>query len=303
MSSWFDIIYEPPIKFGEPYPLFNRVSLETSSRCNRRCPFCPISLGVRDFPQTLMTNDTFYKIVTELQALQLEHNNLKCIELFRLNEPLLDQKYTYRIKMIRDCIPRVTIYCATNGDILLSNFHMDKAVVKMMELQAAGLNVISIDIYDDMDSEAILKFFKDMIVILCKSDRFATTTNRYQQHSLKRLHIALTDMRGDTKRVTESWTNCGMRKITAPKRFCPRPMRHFPILYDGSVPVCCVVNPGDESIARMGNVNDNTIVEIWNSPKFHMYRMHLQDKDRGSLPGCDTCDARVAYAHVFRRVE
>ena len=43
MASFFDIIKQRPVVYGgdEKFPLFNRISIETSSHCNRRCQFCP----------------------------------------------------------------------------------------------------------------------------------------------------------------------------------------------------------------------------------------------------------------------
>jgi len=39
----------------------------------------------------------------------------------------------------------------------------------------------------------------------------------------------------------------------------------------------------------LGNVRDQSLVEIWNSPAMHQYRLHLQNKNR-HLPLCDKCD-------------
>ena len=54
------------LETGEEYPLFNRVSLETSSKCNRRCSFCPVSTGRRDFPMTRMSYNLYRKICSQL---------------------------------------------------------------------------------------------------------------------------------------------------------------------------------------------------------------------------------------------
>lgn len=302
MSSWFDIMYLPPVKRGEPYPLFNRVSIETSSRCNRRCSFCPVSLGSRDHPQRFIDDALFKSLVKQLKALDEVHHNLKCVEAFRLNEPLLDVKYPSRLWDLRHALPRTTLYCATNGDVLCVGHDMARAVDKLRELKASGLNVMSIDVYDGPTAEEDLKFFRRLV----SEGPCEWTDHRYRAHPVNQLYVTVTDMRESTRalkrRVTESWTNCGMHEIEPPARRCPRPMRHFVVLHDGTVPVCCVVDPGDESIPRLGDLRYNDVLEIWNSGRAHDYRAHLQDKRR-VLPGCDNCDARVAYAHVVRRVE
>ncbi len=285
-----------PLTIDDEYPTPNRMSIETSSKCNRRCSFCPISLGVRDHEQRLM-NDALYTSILEQVP-----STVKCIELFRLNEPLLDKKYHDRIRELRARHRRITIYCATNGDVLLSNFDEAKTKHRLWQLQKAGLNVISIDEYD---TDKRYNYFRRIAMELARFRQFGLTDNRYQAHPTSRLSICVTDMRPGAKRkggVTSSWTNCGMnKKLKAPAWNCPRPSRHFVVLYDGTVPVCCVVNPGDAAVPRMGDMKTNTLTEIWNNEKFHEYRLHLQDKKR-DLPGCDICDAKVAYAFAARRV-
>lgn len=297
MDSFYQQHRLPPLSHDEPYPLPNRMSIETSSKCNRRCPFCPISLGVRDHEQRFIDDALFTSIVEQIPS------TVKCIEMFRLNEPLLDPRYCDRLNELRTARPRVTLYCATNGDVLFKSGNVERAARRMWDLQRAGLNVISIDVYDGDDGDDRIAFFDALVKELVAYRQFSVTDNRYQSHPTGRLYISVTDMRLNARRgLTSSWTNCGMHEITAPVRKCPRPMRHFVVLYDGTVPVCCVVNPGDTTIPRIGDLRHQSLVEIWNTKAMHQYRLHLQDGQR-DLPGCDNCDAKVAYAFAVRRVK
>ena len=69
MASFFAIIKQRPVVYGgdEKFPLFNRISIETSSHCNRRCQFCPISTGRRDFVK-FMNDATWRAIMEALKA-------------------------------------------------------------------------------------------------------------------------------------------------------------------------------------------------------------------------------------------
>jgi len=285
--KWMQMNKLPPLTISQRYPLPNRMSIETSSACNRACRFCPQSLpNVREHANVLMNDGLFDKVVKQIPP------TVKCIELFRLNEPLLDHNYLRRIEAIRAAHPKVTTYCATNGDML---YKSKDPITMMCELQRAGLNVISIDVYE----RSRYKFFKELRLKLIKYRMFEITKNRYQAHSVSKLHIAIARI---GEGLTSSWTNCDMKDIVAPQRRCPRPMRHFVVLYNGLVPLCCVVNPEKESNPIMGNMNKETLIDIWNNAKFWKYRLKLQDGDR-TLPGCNNCNAKVAYSHAVRHVE
>ena len=68
-------------------------------------------------------------------------------------------------------------------------------------------------------------------------------------------------------------------------QFCVRPFNEFYITQDGRVVLCCQ----DWSVQEvMGNVNDNTIEEIWNNEKYTARRESLLRKERTDL--CAKCD-------------
>jgi len=285
--KWMQMSKMPPLGRNEQYPLPNRMSIETSSACNRTCSFCPQS-KYRNYPQRIMRDDLYHSIITQIPS------TVKCIELFRLNEPLLFKGYIDNVALLRLMHPRVTIYCATNGDVIKAQKNQ---VEYMVELQRAGINVMSIDMYDDDTKWAF-----DLCNKLVTYRMFDYTEHRYQAHPVNKMHITIAKIGQKVGGITSAWTNCDMKDIVAPTRRCPRPMRHFVVLYDGHVPLCCVINPEKDGNPIMGDMNKNTLIDIWNNEKFYKYRRALQDGDR-TLAGCNNCDAKVAYAHVVRRVK
>jgi len=62
------------------------------------------------------------------------------------------------------------------------------------------------------------------------------------------------------------------------------PFSHIIVSADGRVPKCC---SDFKIVDSMGNVNENSLVEIWNGAKFQAVRNHLCNGRREKLP--ETC--------------
>jgi MoaA/NifB/PqqE/SkfB family radical SAM enzyme len=61
------------------------LSLDPSSICNLRCPFCPTGAGYGDFPRTLLSAESFARIMRNLQP-----DLIQRAELYNWGEPLLN---------------------------------------------------------------------------------------------------------------------------------------------------------------------------------------------------------------------
>jgi hypothetical protein len=87
---------------------------------------------------------------------------------------------------------------------------------------------------------------------------------------------------------------------TAPQIHCMRTQRHIVALFDGRVPICCAIDPNDSSLMA-GDLNKQSLMDIWNSEMFFKYRYFTQQAKR-VLPGCDTCTHKMAFPHVVRKI-
>jgi MoaA/NifB/PqqE/SkfB family radical SAM enzyme len=294
-NSWFDIVYEDPIKPGEPYPLFNRVSIETSSYCNRSCSFCPISTGRRP-RQKLMEQEVFDKICDELSALRFSG----VIQAFLLNEPTLDKTLKTKCERMREACPKASQYVSTNVDML-------RSVQDLVELFDAGVNCVNLNVYEPGEEQHAR--ITALAAAGVSAGEWRTTEHKYRRHSPSSRLVCVTDMRPE--RLTASATDqfydrtAEDRHAGVPQHYCARPHRHVVILHDGTVPLCCALDPTDPRLAEdglvLGNVSDSTLTELWNCPTMHKYRWFLQQKRR-VLPGCSTCTHRMSYSHVVRQV-
>jgi hypothetical protein len=296
--GFFDIIDQPALIYGPEtkYPLFNRFSLETSSYCNRSCSFCPVSNGARP-NQILMREELFEKILWELHELQYDG----ILSLFFLNEPTLDKRLFKGdnpwCSRIRQALPKATIYASTNGDAF-------RSVEDIAALFDAGLTVLNLNIYDSGPEQALK--YRTWAEEGDSQDLWELTEHKYRKHSVRRRYLAISDMRmeRDDYKIVDSWMvkNADQREgITAPQRHCARTHRHLITQYDGRVPLCCGIDNLVENALFVGDLNTQSIEEIWNCEELYKYRWFLQHARR-ELPWCSTCNHRMAYSHVVRFV-
>jgi Iron-sulfur cluster-binding domain len=301
--GFFDVINEPPVQLGDPYPLFNRISIETTSYCNRRCGFCPISEGVRDFQKKVMSTDLIESIACQLNAMNFDG----VIQPFLLNEPLLDPRIFYIVKNLSSLAPRAGIYISTNGDPL--GINVMKAVLKITSLYDAGLTCLNLNVYDEgKKGDDQLGRFNEIYRLLGEVG-VELTDRKYSKHKGRKLCI--TDMRpqaqSTVKRTDLYYAKTDQERdaliVAGDVRqvHCARPHRHLIIRYDGKAVLCCAADPGSRDMPIVGDAATQLLREIWDGEAMFAYRYHLQEKRR-DLPLCSTCTHRMAYSHVVRKV-
>src|SRR6266567_68476 len=112
MPGFFDVMKLPPVPYPgtEPYPLFNRISIETISFCNRSCHFCPVAWNDRG--KVHMTDALFEKIANELGSLAFDG----VAQLFLLSEPFIDHTLNAKARLLRERCPQASFYISSNGD-------------------------------------------------------------------------------------------------------------------------------------------------------------------------------------------
>jgi MoaA/NifB/PqqE/SkfB family radical SAM enzyme len=300
MVGFFDVLKQPPVAEGEPYPLFNRVSIETSKHCNRECPFCPCSRGERHEVYH-MDPGLFAKVVTDLGELRFDG----VIQAFLLNEPLLDRHFLDRLAAMREACPGATVYVSTNADALGRD--PARAAEKLCQYYEAGMNVANLNVYDLGEAgRAQAERFAEMVRVLTEHYGVRVTENKYRRHNPRRNYVAVSDMRTDREDAAapsfDQFHSRGMGEDRETlQAYCARPHRHLVIEHDGNVPICCAIDPTDRTLPSVGNVSEVSLLDLWNSPILHAYRWMLQQRRR-ELPGCVGCNHRMSYPHVVRKV-
>lgn len=171
------------------------------------------------------------------------------IKLYLRNEPLLDKRLVKFVEMIKKKTP-ATIIIQTNGSLLT-----EEIAAKISKHATIQMN----DYSDGEVSERVNSFAHKYGIIV--ADR--------------RSPKGLSNRAGNLPNVAE-------KKLDA---FCTRPFEQMYIAYDGRAVLCCQDWMLDEV---MGNVNEQSLEEIWNGKVYQRKRAELLALDRQGL--CAKCD-------------
>jgi hypothetical protein len=94
---------------AESFP--RMLMLQTVSACNSACVFCPHRRFRTSLPQGEMDDELFRRLLAEAS----EHPEVSCINLFLMNEPLLDPRLVERVYMAKRACPQAQISLWTNA--------------------------------------------------------------------------------------------------------------------------------------------------------------------------------------------
>lgn len=240
-------------------PLFRIISVETRSRCNMVCHFCPVNKSHDPRPLGYLPLKVIEKIANELAELNYQHTIL----LFGNNEPLLDERITEIIRLFRTCCPKSYIKILTNGTLV--------TLSKVVSLFEAGLSTLVVNNYTN--GSHLIEPVQDLL-------RNAE-------------HFQYYDLRVSVRKVNEVLTTRGG---IAPNRapllqplphFCALPFVDICVTYTGKAIVCCF-----DAVARsdFGDINVSTLKEIWCNDKFAEVRKSLLSRERAHSQLCANCD-------------
>lgn len=264
--------------------VFNTISVEIASMCNRKCKWCPVAYNVR--PDERMPALMMDRVLNDLAALKYAGR----VELYIYNEPARDMQYLLEtIAKVRATVPRACIMIATNGD-----YFQRKGVSALVPLFEAGLNQLLINCYAKGLYEKRLPWVNELHL----NHGVELTTGIYSYISPRRQAVQILDKHNPAafgKGVFGLINRAGnipkfIAASTAPlQRMCVKPFRILNINWKGDALVCCQDYHGE---VKFGNVMNNSIGQIWNHPVLNEYRRRLLEKDR-SLPLCRTCDCHA----------
>lgn len=238
--------------------LFTQVEIETINRCNGVCPFCPINRNndTREFAR--MSEELFNKIVTELGELDYRGN----LALFSNNEPFIDVRIIDFAQIARKAVPNAFIHLYTNGTLLT-----EQKIIDILPY----LDRMIIDNYDDD-------------LHLTEQSRIADRLCKQNPEIDKKLEIHLRKLNEILyTRGGQAPNNAKKKPFNMP---CNLPAHQLIIRPTGHVSLCC-----NDALGKytLGDVNKNSLLEIWNSEKYIKIREELA-KDRTGLEICKYCD-------------
>lgn len=240
------------------YKFFHQVFIETRSRCNSTCSFCPVSIGNDPREDALMPEELHDKIINELAEIEFRGH----LAYYNNNEPLLDKRIPSFMKKTREKLPHAHIRILTNG--LLLN---EKVADEYFE---SGLDWLSINAYDDRVKPRLWD-------LACRlSRKYPSKRVDYRDRSLNEV---MTNSGGAAPNK-----NALAEPILA---FCEYPFYQLIINARGVVPLCC---RDAYYQVKMGNARQNKLTEIWRNRQYQTIRKALLNDDRSITDICAKCD-------------
>ena len=211
-----------------------------------------------------MSEELFRKIIDELS----EMNYTRGISLYSNNEPFLDERIIDFHKYANEKLPQAVFWLYTNGSLLTFE--------KFIEIMPY-LDKLIIDNYNDnkeINSPELKKIY-DYLQEHHELDRRVRFWFRMQNEIL-------------TSRGGQAPNKQDMNDRRAMNVICPLPFRQFIIRPTGEVSLCC-----NDALGKytLGDLNTQSIAEIWTSEKYQEIRHEMLRNRRKNLPLCRECDS------------
>jgi radical SAM protein with 4Fe4S-binding SPASM domain len=243
--------------------LFEVINIETHNICNRKCSFCKFGQPEYKISPNYLSIDVIKKISNELESFNFEGR----VHFTGINEPLIDKRIFEIVSIFSNIKAQKSI--TTNGDYLNNEF--------LLKLKEAGVTHLNISIYSDDHLEKINK--------TCKGWNYGVVDMRPHQ---QRLYKIISNRAGSldlTKMFDKEIVQ--IRDKLSKDKGCSRPFQYITVIHTGEVILC----PEDMSASCvMGDLKNNSILEIWNNPKFSLYRETLKKEGRKNLFPCQSCN-------------
>ena len=295
----FNFFNKNKINYLKQFP--ESFSIETVNICNAKCWFCPQPDHTRS--KGYMEIDVFKKIIDEISQ---NKNKVKSIALFMDGEPSLHKKLIdflvyAKSKKIKN------IYLSSNMEFfnekLIESIFANK-VDGTLKYVIASLDGLSEKTHSSnrigVDSK---KAYFNTELLISKRKKYKSfypwvfprmlinETNHHEEFDFynfwkdKADKVLRTEMHNWGGQIDEKKIFQNEEKPFS--SVCYFPFSQIFIQIDGKVRICCLDVDGKNIY---GDLNKNSIKEIWNNQDFESLRKNLTNKDKENLPElCKNC--------------
>lgn len=250
------------------------IELETVNRCNGICPFCPVNVNQPQRKYAKMTSELFKKIINELAAMNYSGR----LSLYSNNEPFLDERIIDFHRYANAKLPNTFFCLFTNGSLLTFD--------KFMDIMPY-LDELIIDNYND-NKEINTPELKKIYDYLQEHQKIKERVN-----FIFRLQNEVLFSRGGMAPNKK-----GKHDARTTDIICTLPYHQLVIRPTGEISLCC-----NDALGKytLGNLNMQSILEVWNSERYHEIRKEMLTNARKNLYLCKECD-RVGGAYIVPRI-
>lgn len=255
-----------------------QINIELTSRCNKNCWICARRRRDREENEETNYGDIDFDILKKISD-EIPDNIV--IALHNNGESLLYPRFGEAVKLFKEknCITNLV----TNGKLLLK---------KSNEI-INNLDTLSISIFEN-DEEADKQFEILNGFLELKKDnspfttlRFIGNVNQDKYEQFKKYNCLFIKRSLHSSIGSSDYRNSENKKIKPmiPEAgICLDFLSHLAIDRFGDVSVCVRFDKNKELV--LGNIKENTLLELWNSEKrLFMKKMHVEGK-RNLIPYC-----------------
>ena len=265
------------------------VAIETTSRCNASCNFCPYSAKTTE--KRAMDQALFEKIIEDCRAFPLAK-----IEPLLNGEPFVDPRIVERMAHIRRRLPRSILHLVTNGNAMLPRRTdevadmggVDRLIVSLNTLDAATYReVMDLDLARTLDN---LRYLLDPARRRRVARRIYVRMVRRPDSTLAEQDefLAFCRAHGARPMIVGQHNYAGDVASLMPVPAYPCQMLdRVDILHDGRVALCCSDAEGKYS---WGDVRTQSVLEVFRGEAATRYRETHRRGGRREIAPCSGCN-------------
>ncbi len=257
------------------------INFETSSFCNRKCVYCPVSVfGTRD--QRYMSDRIFEKIISELK--EIDYRGIIGMSLF--NEPFAGDNIFDRIKAVKNALPKCYVTLNSNGD------YFNRDMLNKLSESGASEALITLHMAPgEKYSDELAK--KKLEVFFEKLGLPYNISEEQEGHSIS----CNLNYEGLVLFVgTRNWESDGcdrggsVEALSISKREmpCASPFREIALDIEGNFRMCCNMYVNTKPLA---NIMEKGFLDYYFSDELNKIRKNLVKWGDGKIQPCDSCNS------------
>ena len=265
-------IFVDNVELLDRMPLFSWIDINATELCNRTCVFCP-RVDPKEYPnQNLQMSITLAKKIAD----ELNEINYKGGVVFSgYSEPLLNPDIQ---SIIRQFGKKIHTEVVTNGDPL-----NEKMVSGLYD---SGLDMMIVSLYDGPHQ---IEQFKDLFSAVGIGEEKYMLRDRWYDVE-EDYGVKLTNRSGTVK--------AGNQQTVDPMKHCY--YTHYSMMVDWNGDVMLCVQDWNKKV-KFGNLNSNSLLEVWQSHNIGKYRRML-GKGFRKLEPCERCNVNGTL-HGYNHIE
>jgi len=286
------------------------ISIEITTACNAKCIMCPRETLTR--PVKHMPFKIFEKIINDCKGMPL-----KKINLFWFGDPVCNPRIIQYLEKIRNDLPGVKLYISTNAELLtpeLSNQILEKKLLDVINFDIDGFtretyeNVrVGVNFHKVVENtnyfinkKKKMRLRRPQVrVTIIKMKETEKEIDQFKQYwgsradkvDINNYNTWLGSM--EDKNVGSTLEKSQNGSFTYP---CIHPWNQLVLSTEGVAGLCCL---DYDLTAETGNLENNSIAEIWSGSIQKKYRENLIRLEYDQIECCSKCNAFIYQDKSF----